>query len=587
MKYNLISERNENYSPMQQILTNRGILAKDIEHYVKTTDKDILPNDLLDNIREGVICVLKHIQNKDRMLVQVDSDCDGHTSSACFINYLYKQFPNYVSEFLDIRIHHGKEHGVIVDTVLNKGYSIVIVADAGSNQYEEHKALKDAGIDVVVIDHHDAEKVSEDAIVINNQLSESYPNKSLSGVGMVYKFCSVMDEMLKTKDADSLLDLVALGMIADMMDMRNFGTRHLITKGLSNIQNPFFKGLVERQAYSLGETVTPIGVAFYIAPLVNATIRVGTAAEKEIMFTAMLNHMAYDQIPSTKRGHKGEMESRIEQAIRNGTNIRNRQKKARDEGIASVEQTILSEKLYDNKVMLIESTSALDKNLTGLVANQLMAKYQKPVLILRRVIDADETTGEVISETLQGSGRGYDKSELSDLRGFLLESEFFNYAEGHANAFGAGISTEKVKAFTDYANEKLANFDFSACYNVDFIYMSNDFKQQDIIDIGSMKSLWGKGIDEAFIVVKGVKVTRNNITLMSADRNPTIKITLPNGVSIIKFGSSREEYESFLTDGYIELDILGTCAINEWQGNISGQILLKEYEIQQQQAYYF
>ena len=102
-----------------------------------------------------------------------------------------------------------------------------------------------------------------------------------------------------------------------------------------------------------------------------------------------------------------------------------------------------------------------------------------------------------------------------------------------------------------------------------------------------MKSLWGKGIDEAFIVVKGVKVTRNNITLMSADRNPTIKITLPNGVSIIKFGSSREEYESFLTDGYIELDILGTCAINEWQGNISGQILLKEYEIQQQQAYYF
>ena len=121
----------------------------------------------------------------------------------------------------------------------------------------------------------------------------------------------------------------------------------------------------------------------------------------------------------------------------------------------------------------------------------------------------------------------------------------------------------------------------------DFIYNVNDFKPQDILDIASMKSLWGKGLEEAFVVIKGVKVTKTNITLMSRDKNPTLKITLPNGTSLIKFGSSEEEYNSLLTDGYVEVDVLGTTTINEWMGNITPQILVKELEVVGQQAYYF
>ena len=102
-----------------------------------------------------------------------------------------------------------------------------------------------------------------------------------------------------------------------------------------------------------------------------------------------------------------------------------------------------------------------------------------------------------------------------------------------------------------------------------------------------MKPLWGKGLDEAFVVIKGVKVTKTNATLMSRDKNPTLKITLPNGTSLIKFGSSEEEYNSLLTDGYVEVDVLGTTTINEWMGNITPQILVKELEVVGQQAYYF
>lgn len=578
MKYKLIAKPNKNYSPMQQILVNRGIDVKDIEHYLKTSDADILNPDLLDNMIEGVKRLISAIKNQEKIFLIVDCDADGFTASAALVNYIYKVFPSAM-DLLSIQLHEGKEHGIEekwLEEIVANEYKLVICPDASSNDYNQHKFLKDNGIDVLVLDHHDAEEVSENAIIINNQLSD-YPNKTLSGVGIVYKFCSKIDELMKIKEADTILDLVSLGMIADMMDMRNFETKHLIQKGLTRIENPFFKALVERQAYSIGETVTPIGVAFYIAPLINATIRVGTQNEKEVMFKAMLNHCAYDMIPSTKRGEKGKTEAVVVQAVRNATNVRNRQKKARDNGFEYVEQIIAANNLDKNKIIVVQVSEDLDKNLTGLIANQLMAKYQKPVLLVR---ETDEGL-------LQGSARGYDKSELKDLKSFLLESGFMEYAEGHASAMGVGIYKDKVNALVDYSNTVLANYDFSACYDVDYEYMSNDFKAQDIIDIGSMKSLWGKGVDEAMVVIKGIKITSNNITLMSANKNPTIKITLQNGTSLIKFGASQSEFESLKSSGYTEIDVIGTCAINEWQGMITPQILIKDYEVVGKQDYYF
>ena len=578
MKYKLIAKPNKNYSPMQQILVNRGIDVKDIEHYLKTSDADILNPDLLDNMIEGVKRLISAIKNQEKIFLIVDCDADGFTASAALVNYIYKVFPSAM-DLLSIQLHEGKEHGIEekwLEEIVANEYKLVICPDASSNDYKQHKFLKDNGIDVLVLDHHDAEEVSENAIIINNQLSD-YPNKTLSGVGIVYKFCSKIDELMKIKEADTILDLVSLGMIADMMDMRNFETKHLIQKGLTRIENPFFKALVERQAYSIGETVTPIGVAFYIAPLINATIRVGTQNEKEVMFKAMLNHFAYDMIPSTKRGEKGKTEAIVTQAVRNATNVRNRQKKARDNGFEYVEQIIAANNLDKNKIIVVQVSEDLDKNLTGLIANQLMAKYQKPVLLVR---ETDEGL-------LQGSARGYDKSELKDLKSFLLESGFMEYAEGHASAMGVGIYKDKVNALVDYSNTVLANYDFSACYDVDYEYMSNDFKAQDIIDIGSMKSLWGKGVDEAMVVIKGIKITSNNITLMSANKNPTIKITLQNGTSLIKFGASQAEFESLKSSGYTEIDVIGTCAINEWQGMITPQILIKDYEVVGKQDYYF
>lgn len=97
-----------------------------------------------------------------------------------------------------------------------------------------------------------------------------------------------------------------------MMDLKDYETRELITLGTNQLRNPFIKNFVDVQSYSLKGEVTPFGISFYIAPYINATIRVGTLEEKLLLFESMLDFRGYEQIPSTKRGSKGQFETRVE-----------------------------------------------------------------------------------------------------------------------------------------------------------------------------------------------------------------------------------------------------------------------------------
>lgn len=579
MEYQLITPRipRADLSAVERVLTNRGIALENIDHYLHTTDDDILDPMLLDNMEQGAKMLIKHISANDKVFLQVDSDYDGFSSSAALINYLNMLFPAFTQNNIRYRLHEGKQHGIILETI-PEDVKLVIVPDAGSNDLEQHAALKNKGIDVLILDHHKADIVSTDACVINNQLCD-YPTKSLSGVGIVYKFCSYIDSLLGTDCAERVLDLVASGMVADMMDLRDMETKHLVNKGMHLAKNPFFSMMVDKQSYSLKDGITPIGIAFYIAPYVNATIRMGTQEEKLTLFESMLDFKAYELVPSTKRGCKGQKETRVEQACRNCTNIKNRQTKARDAALETIEHIIEEQGLLENKILAVrlDKTCAADRNLTGLIANQLMAKYQRPVLLLNKT-----------ELGWEGSGRGVGNSKFDNLREFLKESSLVEYAEGHAQALGVGMTADSYQALMDYANTHLANFDFSPCYKVDFIFNGNDFNGKDIIEIAELKSLWGQGVDEPYIAVEHINVHSGNVALMSADKNPTLKISLPNGTSLIKFKSSKEEYEKLKSDtGCITINVVGRCERNIWNGMVSPQIIIDEYEITNTQQYYF
>ena len=155
---------------------------------------------------------------------------------------------------------------------------------------------------------------------------------------------------------------------------------------------------------------------------------------------------------------------------------------------------------------------------------------------------------------------------------------------------GVSVSEKNMATFIDYVNQELANVEFTPCYKVDLIFDSYNFNGKDIIDLASLKHIWGQGVEEPLVALENVKVTKSNLVLMSPDKSPTLKITLPNGTSIIKFKSSQEEYDDLCEQiglGCIKMNIVGKCEKNEWGGSITPQILVEDWEIVGAEAYYF
>lgn len=557
---NNLPHKDENY--LGSILKSRGI--GDVETYLHPTKDLLLDPQLLNNIELGVETLYGCLIAGSQIFLQVDSDADGYTSAAILYNYIMRFDPN---ARITLRFHEGKQHGIIPSTVPDK-ISLVLLPDSGSNQFEEHKELAERGIVTLVIDHHLADKESEDAIIINNQLSPQYSNKSLCGAGVVYKFCQYFDTKYGLNFADEDLDLVAVGLVADMMDLRDFETHALVHYGLNHITNAGLLALVNKNAFSLNNRtqLTPTDVSFSIAPYINAITRVGTMDEKEIMFMAFTD--GYRALNSTKRGARsGDIENAAEQMARLATNAKSRQQRLIDSAMEILEGRIQEYSLDENKLLVIfvKDEDKFDSNITGLIAMKLTAKYGKPTILVKL------SDGNVY----KGSARGLNDSDLPDLKQFFVDSGFFEYAEGHANAHGVGIKKDKIEDFIEYANTKLGDTQFGEkTYSVDYIFSSDETEiAACVLSVGSA-NIWGMGVETPLIVMEKIILRECDVTLM---KNDSVKFT-HHGVTFTIFKNPKACAD--LTKYPVMLvDVCGKANINEWAGKTIPQIFITDYNV--------
>lgn len=573
---------------LKELLIDRQLIPANDEDYQAryfSPKKDNLEDfALLDNIMAGAECLEKHIKNKSRIYLVVDSDIDGFTSSSILYNYLMENFKDINIEY---HIPDGKEHGL--DTIMpllenEQKYDLIILPDSSSNDYECHEKLSNMGYEILILDHHEAEKYSENAIVINNQLSKNYPNKSLSGVGVVYKFLQLLDERNGFDSADSFLDMVAVGECGDMMDLNTLENRFISDYGFSHLKNEGLRQLIKLQGYSIfgvkieeitesflnNATITPINAAFYIAPLVNALIRVGSPKEKELLFQSFIK--GKEIVPSTKRGHKGEFETIAEQSARNCYNARSRQNKEKEKALELLDIQISNDCLDDNKILILNADDIdVSNTLTGLCAMGVAAKYKKPVLLGRVNKDG----------YLKGSMRGRGESELKDFRSFLLESGYMDYVEGHNNAAGFAIKESDIPKLYQYANKKLKDINFNeGFYEADFIINGNcSYLNEMIFDLWKGKNIYGQNCPEPIIVTQNLTIRPDNIKIIGAYKD-TIKITF-NNTTFMKFKAKDliEQLQNY-SSGFIAT-IVGRPSVNSWNGTETPQILIEDIEINQ------
>lgn len=223
-----VKVRNENFTILEQLLYNRGITTHDaMVEFIAPTEKVIKSEYKLSNIEEAAKELCRNLAHQNKIYIQVDSDCDGYTSAAVLLNYLHRIFPATVENNFIYNVHDSKHHGINIEAIPDD-VKLVIAPDSSSNENDIHKSLQGRGIHTIVLDHHQAKEDEFDpAIIVNNQMCD-YENKALSGVGIVYKFCKVLDKIFHVSYADDYLDLVSLGNCADMMDLREPETHYYI-----------------------------------------------------------------------------------------------------------------------------------------------------------------------------------------------------------------------------------------------------------------------------------------------------------------------------------------------------------------------
>lgn len=578
MKCKLVNKDiRENYT--NELLMERGLSPQELEYFLTVpNDAALQAPELLDHIEKGATIfddMVVSLRGNDHIVIIADSDVDGFTSAAIFVQYMRKQ--NNKVQF-DYILHEGKGHG-LSDTIekiyalIDQGHNIkyVVIPDAGSNDYEYIERLGADNIKCLILDHHIVEpdtKFSDHAVIINNQLSPNYKNKDLCGAGVTWQFCRYMDKFYGTDYADEYIDLAALGIVSDMMSMLSLENRYIVHTGLHNIKNYFFKALCEKQSFSMGNKVTPITVAFYITPLINAMIRAGAQEEKERCFEAFID--GHKMIPSNKRGAKGTMEELAIESARECTNARAKQNRILDKAVETLEIKIHKYNLLENKILFIRlDDEDFPPELNGLCAMKLAAKYQKPTIVARL---NDE--GEI-----KGSSRGLNESELTSFKNFMDQSGYFTFTAGHDNACGIGILDKNLAAFHDYANKELANIDFGeSWYEVNFERIAADTDIEDlIVDIASHEDLWGQQNNEPLIHIKDINITKRDVQIMGKNQD-TVKIT-KFGIAYMKF-HAKEFIEELGKYDNVKLEVVGRANLNEWMGNYTPQIFISNYQIE-------
>ena len=568
MKYKLVNENfKNNYG--SQLLLSRGV--EDVDLFMKPNSDCLQEPDALVNIDLGARLLNSVLTKNGHILLVVDSDCDGFTSAAIIYQYLKDICPDLPISYV---LHSGKQHGLEdhINTIMEseEKYDLVILPDSSSNDIEYHDRLKTINLPCLVLDHHLTDvELSNNAVIINNQLSPLYKNKELTGAGVVYQFCRYYDKTYGYNHAEKYTDLAALGIIGDMGSMLELENRYIAVNGLKNIENFFFRAIFEKQSFSTKGKANPITIAFYIVPLINAMIRVGTMAEKTRLFEAFID--GSKKVPSGKRGAKGALEYLAVESVRECTNARNHQNKTLDDAVFSLESKIHKHGLLDNKVLFVrlDEDDEFPAVLNGLVAMKLAAKFKKPTIVARLNNEG----------YIRGSARAVSNSPLPNLKSFFTNSGFFEYAMGHEGAHGISIFNKNLSGFHSWANKELENVDFGeGTYDVNFVRAAADKDIEALVfDLAKYEDTWGQQNPEALIYIHDLNITKNDCQIMGKNQD-TLKIT-KFGVSYMKFFAKDlikelEQYDE------VKINLVGKPNMNEWMGNRSAQIFIEAYELE-------
>ena len=428
---------------------------------------------LMHDMQKAIDRINEAIENEEKILVYGDYDADGITSTVLLVETLISMGAN-VSSYIPNRFEEGYGPNKEAFTkIIDSGITLIITVDNGIAGVEEVDLANELGCDVIVTDHHKIQDTIPNAYaIIHPEHPEgNYPFKKLAGVGVAFKLAHALLEIFP----DFLLDLVAIGTIADMVSITD-ENRIFVKQGLELINDDPRIGL--KMLLELSGIDTKIDeqtVGFYIAPKLNSIGRMDSA---KLGLTFLMA-----EEPVTARA----LAEQIEQY--------NIQRKQVTEDIVKdvISKIENSEKKQKNVIMV---SGEYHEGVLGIVASNIVEKYQKPVFIM------NEKEG-----VLKGSARSIFDFNIYVAMNKI--SDLFLAFGGHTLAAGFSFEKsnfEKIEEFLDKEFEEFKqNNDLKANKNIDIVTSLEDISYQFLNSLDALKP-YGMDFEKPTVLIENAMV---------------------------------------------------------------------------------
>jgi len=424
-----------------QILLSRGVPREDLDRQRAPTLRAFLPDpSAFQDMDKAARRLADAIERREAITVYGDYDVDGATSAALLIR-LIRMLGHQARHYIPDRLLEGYgPSGEALVRLAQEGSRLIVTVDCGAMAHEALAMAAEAGVDVVVVDHHKCspELPRAFALVNPNRLDEGdlgAAHGHLAAVGVAFLLAiAVLRELRKrgafqdTKEPDllSLLDLVALGTVADMAALHGLN-RALVAQGLKVMarrENIGMAALIDASRLNRAPTCSDLG--FALGPRVNAGGRVGEATLGVRLLTTQDPEEAADIAAQLSR--LNDERRGIEMAVQEGA-----------EAQAAAQA---------NRAVLVLAGAGWHPGVIGIVAGRIKEKTGKPTLVI--ALDADEAGHG------KGSGRSISGVDLGAAIIAAREYGLLVAGGGHAMAAGLTIMPDKLDAFTAWLNDRLA-----------------------------------------------------------------------------------------------------------------------------------
>ena len=500
---------------------------------------------LMYDMQKAVDRINEAIENEEKILIYGDYDADGITSTVLLVETLLSLGAN-VSSYIPNRFDEG--YGPNKDAftkIIDSGISLIITVDNGIAGVEEVDLANDLGCDVIITDHHKIQDTIPNAYaIIHPEHPEgNYPFKKLAGVGVAFKLAHALLEIFP----DFLLDLVAIGTIADMVSLTD-ENRIFVKQGLELLNEDPRIGLkMLLELSSIDTKIDEQTIGFYIAPKLNSIGRMDSAK----LGLAFL--MAED---ATNARNLAEQIEKF--------NIE--RKKVTEEIVKDVITTIESSEKKDKNVIMVSGN--YHEGVLGIVASNIVERYQKPVLIMNYK-----------DGILKGSARSIFDFNIYTAMNKI--SDLFVAFGGHTLAAGFSFEEKNFDKIEEFLHKEYEEYkqnnELKLTKNIDIVTSLEEISYQFLSSLEILKP-FGMDFEKPTILLENAMVL--NKTYFGSEKQ-YLRLTIADEVGNLECISFKDNKAFDKVEKNDIIDLLCTLDKNNFNGRTKLQAHIVDIEIKE------